>query len=284
MQFTTAPPVSIRTPYTHAPPRRVWSLTPLLTPSFRPNDGASSPSLGRLRAARRHRLRCHTFPGPRRIAAPLPAQPPAAPSLLFAPSLHLVRRDSPLSEAPVFSSASRGPSSAFGSHHLQRPLFFSHPVSIWCVGTRLSLRHPLSPPLPAALSRRLAVTTSNDRLRHPALVPARRYEARPLSRAASPPSASRGPFSALAATASGDRLRHSALAPARRSEARLLSRAASSLPARGASLFHIWMDGNSFIRARGASRPHGFGSLATSYGCRLRTMPTYLPWSPLWAS
>ena len=178
MQFTTAPPVSIRTPYTHAPPRRVWSLTPLLTPSFRPNDGASSPSLGRLRAARRHRLRCHTFPGPRRIAAPLPAQPPAAPSLLFAPSLHLVRRDSPLSEAPVFSSASRGPSSAFGSHHLQRPLFFSHPVSIWCVGTRLSLRHPLSPPLPAALSRRLAVTTSNDRLRHPALVPARRYEAR----------------------------------------------------------------------------------------------------------
>ena len=78
----------------------------------------------------------------------------------------------------MFSSASRGPSSAFGSHHLQRPLFFSHPVSIWCVGTRLSLRHPLSPPLPAALSRRLAVTTSNDRLIHPALVPARRYESR----------------------------------------------------------------------------------------------------------
>ena len=55
-------------------------------------------------------------------------------------------------------------------------------------------------------------------------------------------------------------------------------------PPRGASLFHISMDWNSFIRARGASRPHGFGSLATSYGCRLRTMPTYLPWSPLWAS
>ena len=57
-------------------------------------------------------------------------------------------------------------------------LFFSHPVSIWCAGTRLSLRHPCSPPLPAALPRRLAVTTSNDRLIHPALVPARRYESR----------------------------------------------------------------------------------------------------------
>ena len=27
MQFTAAPPVSIRTPYTHAPPRRVCSLS-----------------------------------------------------------------------------------------------------------------------------------------------------------------------------------------------------------------------------------------------------------------
>ena len=27
MQFTAAPPVSIRTPYTHAPPRRVGSLS-----------------------------------------------------------------------------------------------------------------------------------------------------------------------------------------------------------------------------------------------------------------
>ena len=144
MQVTTAPPVSIRTPYTHAPPQRVWSLTPLLTPSFRPNDGASSPSLGRLRAARRHRLRCHTFPGPRRIAAPLPAQPPAAPSLLFAPSLHLVRRDSPLSEAPAFSSASRGPFSAFGSHHLQRPAPPSSP------GSGQALRGP--PPLSSGLS------------------------------------------------------------------------------------------------------------------------------------
>jgi len=127
----------------------------------------------------------------------------------------------------------------------------------------------------------LAATASGDWLRHPALVPARRYEARPLSRAASPPSAFRGPFSALAATASGDRLRHPALVPARQSDTRLLSRAASSLPAPRAFLIP-YLDGWEFFhpRPRRLSRPHGFGSLATPYGCRLRTMPTYLPWSP----
>ena len=231
MQFTTVPPASIRTPYTHAPSRRVLVTRTILhaivsserwcvlsvtgqTPC-RPQ--ASSP-------------RCHTFP------------------VCLGASPSLFRR----SLRP----------------HL---LFFSHPVSTGCAGTRLSLRHPCSPPLPAALSRRLAVTISNDRFCHPALVPRQALRSPLLSRAASPPplpaalpgarshrlrrsapppspgsrralrsllplpsglftSASRGPFSALAATASGDRLRHPALVPARRFEARSLSRAASPPP------------------------------------------------------
>ena len=61
MQFTTAPPVSIRIPYTHAPPRRVCSLTHTIR-FVRNNGASSSPSLDGRRAARWHRPRCHPVP------------------------------------------------------------------------------------------------------------------------------------------------------------------------------------------------------------------------------